>query len=53
MLPVVGQAAAVGLTLYFICTNGVHIRARDPGVGGVVFSLMIAGRRLSGDVLGA
>jgi hypothetical protein len=41
-VPVLGQAAAVGVTLYFLCAIGAHIRARDPGVGGAVFFLVLA-----------
>lgn len=42
-VPVLGQAAAIGLILYFICAIGAHIRVRDSGVGGAVFFLALAG----------
>jgi len=40
---VLGEAAAIGLILYFVCAIGAHIRARDPGVGGAIFFLVLAG----------
>jgi hypothetical protein len=40
-LPPLGVAAAIGLVLYFLCAVGAHIRARDPGVGGAVFFLVL------------
>jgi hypothetical protein len=42
VVPVLGNAAAIGLILYFICAVGAHIRARDPGFGGAVFFLALA-----------
>jgi hypothetical protein len=43
-VPVLGEAAAIGLVLYFICAIGTHLRARDSGIGGaVVFLLLAAG----------
>jgi len=41
-VPVLGEAAAVGLVLYFVCAIGAHVRARDTGVGGAVFFLLLA-----------
>jgi DoxX-like family len=41
-VPVLGKAAAVGLVLYFVCAIGAHVRARDTGVGGAVFFLLLA-----------
>jgi hypothetical protein len=41
-VPVLGEAAAIGLVLYFICAISTHVRARDPGVGGAVFFLLLA-----------
>jgi hypothetical protein len=40
--PVLGQVAAIGLILYFICAVSAHIRARDPGFGAAVFFLALA-----------
>ncbi|HEX6536808.1 MAG TPA: DoxX family protein [Gemmatimonadaceae bacterium] len=41
-VPVLGQAAAIGLILYFVCALSAHIRARDPRVGGAVTFLVLA-----------
>jgi hypothetical protein len=41
-LPPLGLAAAIGLVLYFVCAIGAHVRARDRGVGGAVFFLILA-----------
>lgn len=41
-LPALGAAAAIGLTLYFICALGAHIRVRDRGFGGAVGFLGLA-----------
>jgi hypothetical protein len=41
-LPVLGEAAAIGLTLYFICAVGAHLRVGDRGLGGAVFFLALA-----------
>jgi hypothetical protein len=41
-LPLLGDAAATGLIVYFTCAIGAHVRARDPGVGGAVFFLGLA-----------
>ena len=41
-VPVLGEAAAIGLILYFICAISAHLRARDPGFGGAVFFLFLA-----------
>lgn len=40
-LPRLGEAAAIGLVVYFICAIGAHIRVRDSGVGGAVFFLLL------------
>ncbi len=41
-VPLLGKAAAIGLVVYFICAISAHIRARDSGVGGAVFFLLLA-----------
>lgn len=41
-VPVLGKAAAIGLTLYFVCALSAHLRARDPQVGGAVSFLVLA-----------
>ena len=41
-VPVLGEAAAIGLILYFICAISAHLRARDSGFGGAVFLLLAA-----------
>jgi hypothetical protein len=41
-VPALGNAAALGLVLYFTCALGAHIRVRDRGVGGAVFFLLLA-----------
>lgn len=41
-VPLLGKAAAIGLTLYFVCALSAHIRARDPQVGGAVSFLVLA-----------
>jgi DoxX-like family len=41
-VPLLGKAAAIGLVVYFIGAISAHIRARDPGVGGAVFFLLLA-----------
>jgi hypothetical protein len=41
-VPVLGTAAAIGLVLYFICVLSVHLRVRDPGIGGAVSFLVLA-----------
>jgi len=45
-VPVLGTAAAMGLVAYFVCAISTHIRARDKGVGGAVFFLVLAGGAL-------
>jgi len=37
-----GIAASIGLILYFICAVSAHVRARDRGVGGAIFFLLLA-----------
>lgn len=44
--PIVGVAAAAGLTLYFVCAVGAHLRVRDRGFGGAVFFLVLAASAL-------
>ena len=41
-VPLLGQAAAVGLVVYFVCALGAHVRAHDRGVGGAVAFLVLA-----------
>jgi hypothetical protein len=41
-VPVLGEAAAIGLVLYFTGAISAHIRARDPGIAGAVFFLVLA-----------
>jgi len=41
-VPLLGALAAIGLVLYFVCAVGAHLRARDRGVGGAVFFLVLA-----------
>ncbi|HEY3531477.1 MAG TPA: DoxX family protein [Nocardioides sp.] len=41
-VPLLGQVAAIGLLLYFVCAVGAHVRARDTGVGGAIFFLVLA-----------
>jgi hypothetical protein len=40
-VPSLGQAAAVGLILYFVCALSAHIRARDRQIGGAVTFLVL------------
>ncbi len=49
-VPVLGLLAALGLTLYFCCAVGVHVRARDRGVGGAVFFLTLAASALAANL---
>jgi hypothetical protein len=49
-LPPLGLAAAIGLVLYFICAIGAHVRARDRGVGGAVFFLILAACALAANL---
>jgi hypothetical protein len=41
-VPVLGEAAAIGLVLYFVCAIGAHMRARDRNIGGAVSFLVLA-----------
>jgi hypothetical protein len=41
-LPPLGIAAAIGLTLYFICALSAHLRVRDTAIGGPVTFLVLA-----------
>jgi uncharacterized membrane protein YjjP (DUF1212 family) len=49
-VPVLGAAAAVGLTVYFICAVTAHLRAHDAQVGGALFFLLVAMAALVIDV---
>ncbi len=49
-VPVVGTAAAIGLVVYFVCALTAHARARDRGVGGAVFFLLLAVAALVADI---
>ena len=42
VVPVLGEAAAVGLVVYFVCAIGAHVRARDRNLGGAVSFLVLA-----------
>lgn len=48
--PLLGEIAAIGLTLYFICAVGAHIRARDPGFGGAACFLALAAGALAANL---
>src|SRR6266481_2639426 len=41
-LPLIGAAAAVGLTLFFIAALITHVRARDYSLGPATFFLLLA-----------
>jgi hypothetical protein len=41
-IPALGEAAAVGLVLYFVCALAAHIRAHDRNVGGAISFLVLA-----------
>jgi hypothetical protein len=41
-VPRLGQTAALGLVLYFVCALGAHIRARDRHIGGALSFLALA-----------
>ncbi len=45
-VPVLGTAAAIGLVVYFTCALSAHLRVRDPGIGGALSFLMLAGAAL-------
>jgi hypothetical protein len=49
-VPALGNAAAIGLILYFIGAVSAHIRAGDRGVGGAVFFLALAACALSANL---
>src|SRR5690242_10326173 len=42
VVPVLGEAAAIGLILYFACALSAHIRARDVHIGGAISFLVLA-----------
>ena len=41
-VPVLGEAAAIGLVLYFVCALAAHARAHDRNIGGAVTFLVLA-----------
>ena len=41
-VPMIGTAAAVGLTLFFVAAIFTHLRARDRSFGGAVVFLLLA-----------
>jgi hypothetical protein len=41
-VPILGIAAAIGLTVYFICAFGAHVRVRDPKIAGPASFLLLA-----------
>lgn len=41
-MPAIGEAAAIGLVLYFVGALGAHIRARDPHFAGAIGFLVLA-----------
>ena len=45
-VPLLGKAAAIGLVVYFVGAISAHIRARDSGIGGAAFFLLLAGGAL-------
>jgi len=45
-IPVLGQTAASGLILYFVCALGAHIRAHDAHIGGAAAFLVLASSAL-------
>ncbi len=49
-VPALGEAAAIGLVLYFICAVSAHLRVRDREIGGAAFFLLLAAVALTTDV---
>ena len=49
-VPVLGEAAAIGLVLYFICAVSAHVRVRDRGIGGAVGFLVLVVTALVADL---
>jgi hypothetical protein len=49
-VPVLGEAAAIGLVLYFVCALGAHVRAHDRNIGGAVTFLVLAVAALIAEV---
>ena len=45
-----GDAAAIGLVVYFICAVTAHVRVRDRQIGGAVFFLVLAAAALTTSV---
>ena len=41
-VPILGAAAAIGLTVYFICAIGAHLRVRDLRIAGPTSFLFLA-----------
>jgi hypothetical protein len=49
-VPVLGEAAAIGLVLYFVCALAAHARAHDRNIGGAVTFLVLAVAALIAEV---
>lgn len=49
-LPILGEAAAIGLVLYFVCALAAHARAHDRNIGGAVSFLVLAVAALIAEV---
>lgn len=41
-VPILGIAAAIGLTVYFMCALGAHVRVRDPKIAAPTSFLLLA-----------
>lgn len=50
IVPLLGVAAAIGLILYFVGAISAHVRARDTGVGGAIFFLLLATAALATNI---
>ncbi len=50
-LPVIGTAAAIGLTLFFVVAISAHLRARDNSFGFAVIFLVLAAVTLASGLL--
>ena len=50
-VPVIGLAAAIGLTAYFLCALSAHLRVGDRGVGGALTFLTLATAALATNLL--
>lgn len=51
--PVIGEAAAIGLVLYYLGAVSAHLRSRDWGISGAVFFLALASCALAATFAGA